>query len=256
MRLCDTLQLTKNEFRYGKIEWIISIILQILIFSCALFVFSLAMDMDRIGDAYLHKMHPGGYEFSFQGYTENDREELENMGFYNLSLDGDGGIGITDEIKGLWLKKIKAVIEGKDIWNPEIDEFVVVIGLFQAIFLIIAILLIVVMLNNIANSYSMKLMRREYYIKMLSGLGCRKQEIKRIYYIFFSTRNLISLFASWGINVGLAVLFNRYIAELLGITSGMKILRIAEGISLIFLVELMMKIIFTKVWRESNVDNG
>lgn len=256
MRLYDTLRLVKNEFRYGKMEWIVSMILQILIFSCALFVLSLALDMDRLGDAYLHKLYPDGYEFSFRGYTRDDRSELEEMGFHDFSLDEEDGIGKINEIKGLWLKKIKAVIKGRDIWNSEIDEFVVVIGLFQVVFGIIAILLLFIMINNLSNSFSMKLMRREYYIKMLSGLGCRKLEIERIYYIFFSIRNLLALFISLAINAGLALLFNSYIANLLGISSELDVMRIKEGICLILLVELMMVIIFKKVWRESNVDNG
>lgn len=256
MRPCDTLRLVKNEFRYGKMEWIVSVILQILILSCAFFVFSLVTDMDRLGDAYLHKLYPDGYEFSLQGYTEADRSSLESMGFYDLSLGEEGGIGTTDQIRGIWISKIKAVMDGKDIWNQEVDEFLVVIGLFQVIFGIVAVLLIFVMLNNLSNSFSMKLLRRECYITMLSRLGGRKKEIRRIYYIFFSTRNLVSLLVSCGINAGLTILFNRYIASLLGISSGMQIIRLAEAVGLFLFVELMMRIVFRKIWSESNANNG
>lgn len=249
MKFCDTLRLVKNEYRDGKMEWVVSVVLQILIFSCTFFVVSLVVDMDRMGEDYLHKLYPKGYEYSLSGYTEADREELEAMGFYDLDLGEDGGIGSTDTIRGIWIRKIKAAMDGKDIWNQDIDEFTVMLGLFQIIFGIIALLLILVMINNLSNSFSMKLLRRDNYIRMLFGLGAGKKEIRKIYYMFFSIRNLVSLLLAGVIDAGVVTVFNRHITGLLGIQTGMRIPGIFQGICLFLLIEWMMRMAFRRIWR-------
>lgn len=252
MRVCDTLRLVKNEFRYGKVEWITSMVLQILILSCTFFVVSLEIDLGGMGEEYLRKLYPDGYEFSLSGYTEEDREELVSMGFYDLNLYEGGGSGILDGIRGIWLSKIKAVMDGKDIWNQDIDEFVIMLGTFQIIFGILSLLLIFVMLNNLSNSFHMKILRREQYITMMSRLGCRRKELRRIFYIFFSIRNLFSLLVSGCINIGIMSVFNKHIGDLLEIRSGVRTIRITEGIVLFLFVECMMRIRFRKIWGESN----
>ncbi len=250
MKIYDTLQLVKNEYQYGRWEWILNIVLQVLIFSCTFFVISLVTDLGGMGEEYLHKLYPDGYEFSLTGYTEEDTDELESMGFRNLGLGEDGGMGTRDTIRGIWRIKIKAILAGKDIWNPDLDEFITMLGCFQIIFGMTALLLIVVTVNHLSHSFSIKLISRKRYIQMLFRLGCRQKEIRRIYRIFFSVGTLVSLLVSCVINTILIWGLNRYVNDVLGIWNGMRAVRILEGAGLLLVIELMLGLACRKIWGE------
>lgn len=255
MKLCDMLCLVKNEFKYEKKEWIVNVVLHILIFSCTFFVFSLAMSMNGMGDNYLKKMYKDGYTFFLNGYTEKNETELEDMGFYNLHFDGTRGSGTLDEIDSIWTKKIKATITGKDIWNEDIDEFILMLGLFEVIFVMLAILMIFLSINNLSNSFAMKLIRRNKFILMLSVLGYKKRQIKGLYYTFFCARNVISLLISCGVNISVIKISNTYIGETLRINSGIQILDIIEVIGIFVCIETLMWASFRKVWNRNNENN-
>ena len=228
----------------------LNLVLQILILSCTFFVISLVTDMGGMGEAYLHKLYPDGYEFSLNGYTEEDTEELESMGFRNLALGEDGGLGTRDTIQGIWRIKIKAILAGKDIWNPDMDEFITMLGCFQIIFGMTALLLIIVTVNHLSHSFSIKLISRERYIQMLFRLGCRQKEIRRIYRIFFALGTLASLLISCIINIILIRAFNSYVNDLLGIRNGMRSVRILEGAGLFLVIEWMLGLACRRIWDE------
>lgn len=255
MKFRDILKLIRHEYRYEKSEWILSAVLQILIYVSVFFLLTVACDIDEVCGEYVRPLYPDGYEFMLKGYNAEDIAELERKGFYEITISdysGDGGYGVRDSLNGIWLYKFQAVASGKDIWNDELDEILSVIFFCQITFAAIGAVMLAIMLNNLSNSFAMKLMRRKRYIQMLEQLGCAETICRRIYYGFFCIRGVPALVLAAGINMYLIRLLNRYMAESMYISASFAPFHwvLAFGIGVISVC--LMRISFWKQWRQAD----
>lgn len=254
MKLRDSLKLILHEYRYEKIEWIVSIILQWLIFTSVFFLLTVSFDLDSVFGGYLKTLYPDGYDFMIEGYSQSDIPALEEKGFYDITIpeDSDSGYAVTNNLDGIWFQKIEATLSGKDIWNADLDETLSVMLFGQVILGAIGFVMLITMMNNLSNSFTMKLMRRKRYINMLQQLGMSKTVCKSIYYGFFSIRNVVALVASIFTNVVLIKLLNNYMYESMYITSTFKYFNWILVISVWVISMLLMWLSFTKQWRRLN----
>lgn len=254
MKFCDILKLIWHEYRYEKAEWIVSVILQILLYVNVFFLLTVAGDIDKICGEYMSPLYQDGYEFFLKGYGSENLSELEGMGFYDITFSntGDSGYGVTDSLKNIWLYKLQAVISGKDIWNDKLDEILGVMFFCQLVFAALGAVMLAIMLNNLSNSFAMKLMRRKRYIQMLEQLGCPEAVCCRIYYGFFCMRSVTAFLLAVGINMYLIYLLNGYMEGRMYIYSTFPLFcwRLAVGIGIISM--LLMWISFRKQWRHIN----
>lgn len=250
MKKNDTIKLVMNEFRYKKSEWCISILLQVLIFSCAFFVFILSMKIDDLGSEYLQRAFPTGFVFSLSGYGQEDYNRLKEWGFENISIDELETMGTLDNIDGIWWKKLFSLLKGKDIWNREIDEFLSFISILKVFFFILAILLIYVMINNLSNSFTMKIIHRAQYIKMLFELGACSKLVLKIYVIYWNIKSFIAAICALVINYFIIVCFNNYVKEIFGIKIGIPLKSIFLGFFTYLIFEIFMRMSIIKIWRK------
>lgn len=256
MKFCDILKLVRHEYRYEKPEWVLSLILQGLIFISVFFLLTIACDMDRIGSEYISPLYPDGYAFFLRGYGEQDIPELEKMGFHDIEFSSEGsqGYGVTDELNGVWLCKLRAALSGKDIWNTELEEILSVIFFGQITFGAIGIVMLIIMLNNLSNSFVMKLMGRKNYIHMLKQLGCADAICRRIYYGFFSVRTVLALIFAVGANMFLIHLLNGFMAEKMYIPASFPLFQWTLVAFIGLSCMCLMWISFWKQWRR--IDEG
>lgn len=252
MKFCDVFKLVIREYSHEKLESIFSIFLQIFIYVSVFFLFTISGDIDGIFGKYLLPIYEDGYEFNLVGYTKADVSELEEMGFRDITFDdsGDEGYGVIDELDNIWIYKLKAVMDGKDIWNEDLDDTLGVMAFCQIMTGSLGIVMFIIMFNNLSNAISMKLLRRKRYIYMLDQLGCSKKVSQNIFYIFFVIRNICALFISVIINYFLVQYVNDYMAQEMYILTGFKQF---EGmlIGMILLISIcVMWISFKKQWRK------
>ena len=215
MKISDTFRLILNEYKYEKKEWILSLGLQWLIFTSVFFLFTVSGGIDEVCSVYMKPLYENGYDFFLEGYSQQDVPELTKMGFYDISFSdqGETGYAVTDNLDKIWIYKFKATFSGKDIWNKDLDETLGIMFFCQIMLGAIGIVMLIIMINNLSNSYTMKLIRRKNYIKMLRQLGCTKKSCKQIYYGFFCMRSIIALTMAVGINSCIIRLLNRYVKE-------------------------------------------
>lgn len=254
MKFYDIFKLVVHEYRYEKLEWIFSTFLQIFIYTSVLFLLTIAGDIDGICGKYLRPMYEDGYDFNLVGYTKSDVSELEDMGFHDISFSNvdNSGYAIIDELDGIWLYKIKAAIDGKDIWNSVLDETLGVVFFCQIIVGSLGVVMLVIMLNNISNAIAMKLIRRKQYIKMLGQLGCSKKICQRIFFLVFIIRNICALLISIVVNRYLIQMINKYMSEKMYIQTGF-VQQNWVLIGMTFFVSVcVMRISFRKQWRQCN----
>lgn len=251
MNFRDILKLIRHEYAYDKAEWMFSIVLQGLIFISVLFLITVAGDMNRICSGYIQPLYPDGYEFTLVGYSEEDIPKLEHMGFYDVTFSnvGNQGSGVIDSLDGIWLHKLQAALAGKDIWNEELDEFLSVIFFGQIVFGAIGAVMLILMLNNLSNSFAMRLMRRKRYIRMLEQLGCAKSTCRSIYYGFFGIRNIAALVWAAVINGLLIHFLNGYMAGRMYIGSSFTPFCWSHVIGIWIISTLLMWLSFQKQWR-------
>lgn len=254
MKFWDSLKLIVHEYRYEKLEWILSVALQWLIFTSVFFLLTIAFDLDEVCGNYMGTLYPNGYDFMLEGYGKEDIPELEKMGFYDISFSdvGESGYGVTDDLNGIWALKWKANLSGKDIWNEGLDEILSVLFFCQLSFGAIGLVMFIIMLNNLSNSFAMKLMRRKRYIRMLGQLGCRKEVCQRIYYGFFSIRNVLALILAVSTNACLIHLLNGYMMKYMYISASFQSFYLVLVLGVLFVSMCLMWITFQKQWRRMN----
>lgn len=252
MKFWDILKLIRHEYRYEKQEWILSVVLQCLIFCSVFFLITFACNMDEICGEYISPLYPDGFEFRLNGYSVKDVSELEKMGFHSIifSEGTNQGYGVKDSLRGIWFHKLHAVFVGKDIWNAELDEILSVIFFCQITFGAIAIALFLIMLNNLSNSVAVKLMRRKGYIQMLRQLGCSQSACQRIYYSFFAMRIVFALLPAVWINGYLIHLLNKYLTQSMYIQTSLPQYRWMPVVGIGALSVLLMCVSFQKQWRQ------
>ena len=252
MKFWDKIRLILHEYRYEKLEWMISVGLQWLIFTSVLFLFTVAFSVDEICGEYMKTIYPEGYDFFLTGYGEQDISKLEEMGFCDISFSsvGDSGYARRDDLDGIWRHKLQAAFSGKDIWNEGLDEILCAMLFCQITFFAIGVVMLMVMLNNLSNSFTMKLMRRKHYIRMLRQLGCSRRVCQEIYYIFFALRNVLALILATGMNAFLVTMLNRYMAETMYIYASFDRVSWLMVLTLGGISMFVMWISFRRQWRQ------
>lgn len=254
MKFWDKTKLVFHEYKYEKVEWIISLILQWLIFTSVFFLFTIAKDINKVCSDYLKPIHKEGYCFELIGYDKSDVEELQKMGFRDIefSEEYDKGYALIDSLENIWGYKIKASLQGKDIWNEGLDEIISVMFFCKITLVSIGAIMLIVMVNNLSNSFGMKLIRRKRYIQMLIGLGCGKEVCKSIYYGVFNVRNGIAILMASVSNALLIKMLNNYMHKRMYINSEFQGYNINLLVVMVMLSIGLMWISFRKQWRMIN----
>ena len=251
MRILDKLKLILRECRYEKSELVLSVVQQILTFSAVCFMFTIFLGMDNLFGKYMMPLYDEGYCFSLEGYTEDDMKSLEDKGFYNFRINNEGEImeAYIKDTNGIWIYKLQAVLDGKDIWNEALEEILGVMLFCQIITGAIGVALFIIMLNNLSNSFAMKLIERKNYISMLYQLGCSKYNCKSIYYGFFVIRNVLALILASVANCGLIMAVNNYLQGKIKLNNSFSLINPGMIIGILLLSIVFMLITFEKQWR-------
>ena len=252
MRLLDKLKLIFRECKYEKSELVLSVIQQILTFVAVCFMFTIFLGIDNVCGKYMLPLYDEGYSFSLEGFTQDDIETLEDKGFYNFLVNNEGEVieAYINDINGIWIYKLQAVFESKDIWNEALEEILGVMLFCQIITGAIGIALFIIMLNNLSNSFAMKLIERKKYISMLYQLGCSKRDCKGIYYGFFVMRNVLALVVASAVNCGLIIAVNNYILDKIKLSDAFSIINPWMIMGILILSLIFMWISFEKQWRK------
>jgi len=210
-------------------------------------------NLPSTGNLLLHSVF-GEETFSFQlfGYTQADLDELTDMGFEDIRFETREPTGYLKNLEHIWWYKLRAAAKGKDIWNAEIDNYLMILLFCRIIFAVIGILLWIIMLNSISNSFQMKLSERERFIQLLHRLGCARKTIFGIYFVYFVIRAL-AVFAAAALLAGsIMYLLNDYMDRVMYLKVGMPVFP-AILIAVMIVIQLvLMKLVMRKAWRESN----
>lgn len=254
MNISDQLKLIYREYRNGKQDWIITFVLQFVIYAGLLFVFTIACDIDQACGEYVRTLYPNGFEFNFIGYRMEDISILSKMGFHDLSFSsvGNMGYGTTDTLEGIWIYKIYSVFIGKDIWNSDMDEILCMIFFCQVVFGIIGISLFFLMMNNLSNSFAMRITRREKYIHMMTQLGCPNNACWFIFGGAYLLSLLIAYLGAIIVNGKMIQQLNIYLTERMYIHFSFA--PYDKGIIIVMgmLNAFVMFMVFRKQWRHRN----
>lgn len=220
MRTKDIFRLIGYEMKHERPEWISSVIIQFVIYSMVLFLFGMAGNVDNIFCEYIRPAYPDGFEFELKGFKEKDIHTLEKMGFQDVTIyeDRGEGTGILNDLDNIWLYKLIAIMNGRDIWSAKLDMVLSIIFFVQFVFGIIGILMLLLMFNSISNSIAMKLDSRKKYIDMLVAIGCTQRICKKLYYGFFWIRNGIAYMAAIVWNSIWLTYMNQIMEKHIGIT--------------------------------------
>lgn len=253
MRIRDAFKLAKWEMKIGKKEYILSVLIQGILLTCILFSVGLFCNIDRVVDSFLCKNNSDGYEFTLRNFDESDKEWLYKKGFNDL-IYSDGQIiyASTDSIEHIWTKKISALIKGKDIWNEETDKIIEVILFCKIIIGFLTGVLSILLISNMLNSIDLKMLERNRYINIISGVGMKNEDIKDLYLIYFLIRMLIIIMISelayWGLNT----ITNNYINSTMKIHSRISFLGIWNSMTAL----IMFAVTFLACSRRVKVKNG
>ena len=254
MKQNDVVKLSINEFKYDKRECILSDLLQIFILSGVFFLFTIFLNLEGVASDYIQPLYEQGFEFELVGYTEADNSKLENMGFFNITYSEYGSYGYVHSLENIWIYKIKAAIEGKDIWSGNLDEIISVILFTRLVFLFLGVGLLIIMYNNIANSYTMKLINRQKFISMMFHLGAKRLEVRRIFNLYFLVRMSIASLVAILINSLYIKCINAYISKYMFIFSDFPTVSL-ELITVIIVSSFMILIVlFCRRWRKNSYE--
>lgn len=254
MNISDRLKLICREYRNGKQDWIITFVLQFVIYAGVLFVFTVAWDIDQACGDYIKTLYPNGFEFQLVGYSMEDISLLSKMGFRNLSFSsvGNTGYGTTDSLDGIWIHKIYSVFIGKDIWNSDMDEILCMIFFCQVVFGIIGISLFFLMVNNLSNSFAMRITTREKYIHMMTQLGCPNPTCRCIFDGAYFMSVLIAYLGAVIVNGKMIQQLNNYLTERMYICFSFAPYDKGTIIILGMLNVFVLFVVFRKQWRHKN----
>lgn len=252
MRIRDAFKLAKWEMKIGKKEYILSVLVQGILLTCILFSVGLFCNIDSIVDSYLCKNNGNSYEFELRNFDESDKEWLFKKGFYDfLCSDGQIIYASTNSIEHIWTKKISALIKGKDIWNEETDKIIEIILFCKIIIGFLTGVLYILLISNMLNSIEIKMLERNRYKNIISGVGMKKEDIKDVYLIYFLCRTLIiisvSELAYWGLNT----ITNNYINSTMLIHSKISFLGIWNSMTAL----IMFAVTFLACSRRIKVKN-
>lgn len=251
MKISDKIRLMLLEWKKGVSEGVLSILLQLCIFTVILVSFTVAIQLDSAIGSYFTASEDG-IGFYIVGYSDANDPELKRFGFYDIEIGEDGeGYACLSDLKHIWLKKIVAVVNGHDIWNSELDELLNFILFCQLSFFALGIVMLVMMLNNNTSSLALRLLQRERYITMLSQLGCKMRDCRQIFFWLFITRSMLAFAAACGLSAGCLALMNQICEKNFGVTRVFSVsylpvlLALALSYAILFLAE------FEKKWRKT-----
>lgn len=254
MKTRDILRLITNEAKYGKTEWLLSFMMQTLLMVCVLVSVLFFSRLGHTGDVLLHAaLDRDAFSFRLSGYTQSDLDELTEMGFTNVRFDEyQEPTGYLKDLTHIWWYKFRAVTQGKDIWNQEIDGYLMIILFCRIIFAVVGILLWIIMLNSVSNSFQMKLTERERFIQMLHRLGGTRKTIFAVYFIFFVARALLVFFVA-ALSLGMIMHFlNGYMERVMYLKVDFPVFPVLMLLVLLFIHLALMRLVMRKAWRESN----
>ena len=212
MKWSDDVKLAYREFAYGKRECVISMIIHSLLIVGVLFSVTLFLHVSGVGESFFGNSSDG-YWFRLSGFTEEDTEWLHEHGITMdiVDVDGNPKSGKAESLRGIWVTKFAAVIQGKDIWNELYDDALTVLLFLHILFLVTAFVLWIVWINTMLNSWAMKTAERKLCIDMYHRLGMPRTDIAGLYLLYFLIRDLIALGAAIGVNALLIGWVNRYL---------------------------------------------
>ena len=254
MKTRDILRLITNEAKYGKREWILSFMMQTFLMVCVLVSMLFFSRLGHTGDVLLHAaFNCDEFPFRLSGYAPGDLDELTEMGFTDVQFYEDQEpIGYLKNLEHIWWYKFRAVTQGKDIWNQEIDGYLMILLFCRIVFAVVGILLWIIMLNSVSNSFQMKLSERERFIQMLHRLGGTRRTIFAVYFTFFVVRALLVFFAA-SFALGMIMHFlNSYMERVMYLKVDFPVFPILLLLVLLFIHLALMRLVMRKAWRESN----
>ena len=143
------------------------------------------------------------------------------------------------------------MIKGKDIWNEETDKIIEVILFCKIIIGFLTGVLSILLISNMLNSIDLKMLERNRYKNIISGVGMKKEDIKDVYLIYFLSRMLIIIMLSelayWGLNT----ITNNYINSTMKIHSNISFWGIWNSMTAL----IMFTVTFLACSRRVNVKN-
>ena len=186
MKWSDDFKLAYREFVYGKRECIISVMIHALLIVGILFSLTLFLHVSGIGESFLGN-NIEEYRFQLSGFTEEEIEWLHEHGITTDSIDADGKPkwGVIGSLKGIWITKLEAILQGKDIWNELYDDALTILLFLHLLFFVIAFVLWIVWINTMFNSWAMKNSERKMCIVMYHRLGMTRKDIAGLYTLYF-----------------------------------------------------------------------
>ena len=177
--------------------------------------------------------------------------ELEKIGFRDVKFSegSNSANGYLDDLDHVWIYKMQAVFDHKDIWNEDVDDVLGIMLFCQVILGATGVAMLLLMINNVSNSVAMKLQRRQRYIRMLEQLGSTRQMCMSVYYTFFAIRNMLALIMAVIVNVISINLLNDYLNNrmYIGVTLPVFFWQLFVFVLLISL--LLIGASFWKMWR-------
>ena len=166
-------------------------------------------------------------DFDLSEFSSEDAAWLEARGFINPETGSNGEIvsAYRTDLNHIWLYKIEAVLRGKDIWSMYLEDICNLVFLCQVVFGGLALVMLVVMINNITHSVTLKLSQRNRYIQMLESLGCNVRTVCSVYMLVFLIRIIIAFVIAVPAGSFLMCMVNRYLQKELLMSTTFSVIR-------------------------------
>lgn len=218
MRFADRCKLAFREFSYAKKECFLSVIIQVFLIVGMFFSLTLFIHVSDIGNGFLGKAFSDGFEFELFGFHSEDEQWLKENGFTDVLKDEKGNPvnGTLLSIGRIWKIKFLALINGKDIWNGSLDDGLNILLFLHFIFGVTVIILFIIWMNNVSNSFAMKQVERKNYVSMIHRLGMSKGNICSIFGFYFGVRYMISFVCAVALNLLLIFFTNEFLSKTFG----------------------------------------
>lgn len=253
MKNSDFRKSVTYEYGFNKTEWIISCVMQCMIFSLVFFLLNLTVSIDDIAGNYYGRWNDS-YEFDLRGFDEAGIRWLEKQGFHDIEVTDGYGTALTDSLHFIWFKKLVAVSKGMDIFNSDIDEALEIIFFFRLAFVTISVVLLTVMFNNLSNSYAFRLEQRKKYIQMLHFVGLSNKNCKKIFSRFFTVRNTVAVATAYGINLAAAGLMKGMLSKHLSVGYRMPAWSVLMAAVFWLVSQLIMSGSINRQWKRCEDD--
>ncbi|MBR6018826.1 MAG: hypothetical protein IK055_01250 [Lachnospiraceae bacterium] len=215
MKCSDDIRLAYREFSYGKRECVLSVLIHALLIAGVLFSVTMFLHVAGIGDGFFGSRMEGKYSFQLFGFAKADEGWLKERGITVSDYDDEGrpAYGELGSLRRIWLTKFEATVRGKDIWNAQLDDALAVLLFLHLLFAATAVILWIVWVNTLFNSWSMKTEERKVCIGMYYRLGMPKGSIASVYTLYFAVRACLAFGLAVGINALLIAVVKRFMSR-------------------------------------------